>query len=241
MRTLNRIESIRQQEKAYHDAFYGKHQLFEADTWLEKPAQTVMDCLALLGTKKPLDVLDLGSGIGRNSIPIARSISKQGGRVVCVDLLESAISRLTEYGRVYGVQNILEIVKSDIGKYRIPPRRFDLILAVSSLEHIATENDFDRTIMQMVRGTRSGGINALIVNTSIQELDQASGLTRDPMVELNFSSARLIEKLNGFYAGWKILNLSSKRLSFPIDRNGRNVNFQTEALTYAVQKKGSGD
>ncbi|QYR21304.1 methyltransferase [Paenibacillus sp. sptzw28] len=66
----NRIEKIRTEERNYHEACYENYKLFEAGSWLHKPVKTVMEYLAAFDDREYLSVLDLGSGVGRNSIPI---------------------------------------------------------------------------------------------------------------------------------------------------------------------------
>jgi len=80
------ISQIRTEEKKYHDYCYDNYTLFEAGSWLHKPVKTVIDLLPMLEGKEEVKVLDLGCGVGRNSIPIAEKMKKSGGKVVCVDL-----------------------------------------------------------------------------------------------------------------------------------------------------------
>jgi len=76
-----------------------------------------METMALVNQSGggPITVLDLGCGVGRNSIPIASSLQGRGGKVVCVDILQSALDKLHEYGEHYGVRASLDIRLSDIG------------------------------------------------------------------------------------------------------------------------------
>lgn len=133
------VSYIRGEEKKYHDFCYDNYKLFKQGSWLYKPVKTVVDLLPLFESKENLKVLDLGSGVGRNSIPIAEKIKDYGGKVVCVDLLDSAIEKLKKYIKEFGVESIIETVKADIGHYKIKKDEFDYIIAVSSLEHISTE------------------------------------------------------------------------------------------------------
>jgi len=87
---MNRIEHIRKEEKKYHDLCYENYKLFEEGSWLYKPVKTVLDQLPLFEGKQDIRVLDLGSGVGRNSIPVAKEI-KNNGKVVCVDLFSLSI------------------------------------------------------------------------------------------------------------------------------------------------------
>src|SRR5690625_2755781 len=102
--------------------------------------KTVMDVLRLLKDRKDIRVLDLGSGVGRNSIPIAKEISHNNGKVVCVDMLSSAIDKLRQYSKEYEVENEIKLEKADIGNYQIKSNEYDYIVAVSSIEHVASED-----------------------------------------------------------------------------------------------------
>jgi cyclopropane fatty-acyl-phospholipid synthase-like methyltransferase len=95
-----------------------------------------METLDRFDAEGALQLLDLGCGIGRNSIPIAEVLKRQGGTVVCVDLLESALHKLVQYCDQYGVRDHVQTCCSDIGDYEIADCAFDLIVAVSALEHL---------------------------------------------------------------------------------------------------------
>ena len=69
---MNRIDYIRQEEKKYHDLCYEQYKLFEAGSWLFKPVKTVMDLMNHFDGQNNLQVLDLGSGVGRNSIQLQK-------------------------------------------------------------------------------------------------------------------------------------------------------------------------
>lgn len=71
---MNRINYIRHEEKKYHDLCYEQYKLFETGSWLYKPVKTVMNLMNYFEGRNNLQVLDLGSGVGRNSIPLAQKI-----------------------------------------------------------------------------------------------------------------------------------------------------------------------
>jgi 2-polyprenyl-3-methyl-5-hydroxy-6-metoxy-1,4-benzoquinol methylase len=87
----DRTARIRAQEKKYHDECYEQHPLFEPGSWLHKPVRTVLELMPLACDKPGAKVLDLGAGVGRNTIPLAQYVAPRGGEVVAVDLLDSAI------------------------------------------------------------------------------------------------------------------------------------------------------
>ena len=138
---MNRIDYIRQEEKKYHDLCYEQYKLFEIGSWLYKPVKTVMDLIDYFEGQNNLQVLDLGSSVGRNSIPIAQKIQNSSGTVTCVDLLDSALTKLQTYSKEYGVINNIKTEQAAIENYYIQRNTYDYIVAVSSLEHVQSEED----------------------------------------------------------------------------------------------------
>lgn len=116
---MSRIEFIRNEEKKYHDDCYENNKLFEEGSWLYKAVKTITDLLPLFDNKENLNVLDLGCGVGRNSIPIAEAIKQRNGKIICVDLLDSALDNLKRYSKEYKVEEVIRTEKADIGNYKI--------------------------------------------------------------------------------------------------------------------------
>ncbi|MFB9329906.1 class I SAM-dependent methyltransferase [Paenibacillus aurantiacus] len=233
---MERIARIREAEKLYHDELFQEFRLFEAGTWMSKPVGMVMELLDELPERDNIQVLDLGCGPGRHSIPIARRISGSGGLVTGVDLLESAIAKQEEYSREFGVERCILGVRCEIEAFRIEAEAYDYIIAISSLEHLPSEEALASKLAEMAAGTKQGGVNCLFVNTSITETVMDTGELVTPMFELNMTKARLHDMLAGPYAGWQVLTDVSKPLTFPIDRGGRQVELASDCVTFAVRK-----
>jgi ubiquinone/menaquinone biosynthesis C-methylase UbiE len=89
-----RLQRVRKAERDYHEKCFENYRLYQRGSWLHKPIQLVIDLMDSLDRHKPLQVLDLGCGVGRNSIPLARMVQSSGGRVRCVDLLDKALVKL---------------------------------------------------------------------------------------------------------------------------------------------------
>ncbi|HDR8054248.1 TPA: class I SAM-dependent methyltransferase, partial [Bacillus cereus] len=168
---MNRIDYIRQEEKKYHDLCYEQYKLFEIGSWLYKPVKTVMDLMDHFEGQNNLQVLDLGSGVGRNSIPIAQKLRNTSGTVTCVDLLNSALTKLQTYSKEHDVFEVIKTEQAAIENYHIDSNAYDYIVAVSSLEHVKSKEDFKKVLHSMKQGTKNGGINCLIINSNIQEID----------------------------------------------------------------------
>lgn len=233
---MNRIEFIRNEEKKYHDYCYENYKLFEEGSWLYKPVKTVMDLLPLFDNKDNLKVIDLGCGVGRNSIPIAEAIKDRNGKVVCVDLLDSALNKLKEYSKEYHVEEVIRTEKADIGNYEIKPNEYDFIVAVSTLEHVKSEAIFEEVVRQMAEGTKDKGVNCLIVNSELEEIDLETNVQLDVLIELNLSTEDMINKLSSIYSGWELLKTIVKPLEYNITRNEKPVLLKTNAITYVVRK-----
>ncbi|MBS4195965.1 class I SAM-dependent methyltransferase [Lederbergia citri] len=233
---MNIIKKIRQEEKEYHDYCYDNYKLFEEGSWLHKPVETVMEVIPLLEKETNINILDLGSGVGRNSIPIAKLLQESECKIVCVDLLESALQKLKQYSEEHDVQGIIQDVQADIGNYSISPNNFDLIIAVSSLEHVESESVFEDVIHHMAEGTKKRGINCIIVNSEVQEIDLETNEHLIPMMEINIPTEEMMNKLNEAYKGWEILKVLVKPLEYTIKRQQRPVLLKTNAITFVVRK-----
>ncbi|MCQ6372384.1 class I SAM-dependent methyltransferase, partial [Bacillus cereus] len=200
---MNRIDYIRQEEKKYHGLCYEQYKLFEIGSWLYKPVKTVMDLMGHFEGQNNLQVLDLGSGIGRNSIPIAQKIRNTSSTVTCVELLNSALTKLQTYSKEHDVFEVIKTEQAAIENYHIDSNAYDYIVAVSSLEHIKSEEDFKNVLHSMKKVTKNGGINCLIINSNIQEIDLKTNEELEALIEINLSTEELIRLLKNIYKGWK--------------------------------------
>ncbi|WP_127532200.1 class I SAM-dependent methyltransferase [Paenibacillus kobensis] len=231
-----RLARIREEERLYHEDCYANHKLFEPGSWLHKPVQTVMRYWSMLDDRSNVKVLDLGSGVGRNSIPIAQSLIGRGGKVICVDLIDSALRMLERYSEQYGVSALIEPVQSDIGEYAIHPDSFDYMIAVSTLEHIASVEQLTKTLDRMRQGTVQGGLNVIIIGTNVEERDIATGVIEETMFEINLTTPEAFALLNDTYKGWTVLKQHAKPLSFSIARGQQQRSLMSDCITYVVQR-----
>ncbi|WP_100406982.1 class I SAM-dependent methyltransferase [Bacillus solitudinis] len=233
---MSRIDYIREEEKKYHDYCYDNYKLFEKGSWLHKPVKTVMETLLLFDGMKNLNILDLGCGVGRNSIPLAEAVKEKDGNVVCVDLLDSALVKLNQYSEEYEVNDVIHTVKADIGNFDIESNEFNYIIAISSLEHVQSEQIFEKVLQQMAEGTKDNGVNCIIVNSEVEEIDYETSKVLEPLMEVNLPTEEMLNKLKKIYEGWETLKEIVKPLTFEIVRNERKVILKTNAITYVVSK-----
>lgn len=234
--SIERMERIRLKEKEYHDDCYENMPLFQSGSWLHKPVKTVLDTFELLDPKEDLRILDAGCGVGRNSIPLAQRMRGSSGKVVCVDLLESAIRNLENYGAAYGVADHLEPVVSDVKHFRVAPRSYDYVFAVSALEHLDSKDTFNHVLADMMTGTKERGIHCFIINSNVRERSADTGDLLDPMFEIVFDTEELLGILTSLYNGWRILKTTVKPYEIEISRDGRQVRLESDVVTWVAKK-----
>ena len=232
----DRINHIRQAEAASHTQAYSNHSLFSPGSWLAKPVKTVVDLLSLFEGYTNFRALDLGSGVGRNSIPVAQRFSGISCRVDCVDILELAIAKLNENARQYGVEKFIRGIVSSIDDYEIAADSYDLILAVSALEHIASQSAFEKKLTEIRDGLRHGGIACLIVNSGVVEHDKATGQELPPQFEVNLPTIQMQELLEKTFAGWKVIKHTIVHQKYDIPRENGIADLETDVVTYVVRK-----
>ena len=137
------FEEARQAEASYHNELYNDFEILEPGTWMSEPNLMVMELLdRLLQHKANLNVLDLGCGAGRNTIPVAVRLKETASQVVGLDLLKGAIDKLRENANEYGVSDIIEGKEVDVEHADITKEYYDYILACGCLEHVSSEEAF---------------------------------------------------------------------------------------------------
>ncbi len=125
---------------------YGMPRLYNA-------AIHVCQRIALSGSLESwrgLDVLDVGCGIGRWSIEIA----KRGNRVLGVDVSPTMISLARRNSRRAGVE--CEFAVGGAAAFHVE-RRFDVVLAVTVLQHLMDDGEFRAAIRNLASHLKPAG------------------------------------------------------------------------------------
>lgn len=232
----NRLDQIRRAEAESHMEAYTNHGLYEAGSWLAKPVKTVVDLLPAFDGCHSFRALDLGCGVGRNSIPVARHFAEVPCRVDCVDILPLAIEKLQENAKKFQVAGAIHGVLSAIDDYEIGEDCYDLVLAVSALEHAASEAVFARKLAQIRDGLREGGIACLIMNTGIREWDKATGGELPPQFEVNLPTGELDRVMEQVFAGWETIKHTVVHQKYEIPRENGAAQLETDVVTWVVRR-----
>ena len=235
--SLCRLDEIRKAEAESHTQAYTSHSLFSPGSWLAKPVKTVIELLQLFEGYTQFAALDLGSGIGRNSIPVAQHFSGIPCRVDCVDILELAIAKLNENAQQYGAVNSIRGIVSAIDDYEITADSYDLVMAISALEHIASQSAFEKKLAEIRDGLRHGGIACLIINSGVIEHDNVTGQELLPQFEVNLPTSQMQDLLEKTFADWKVIKHTIVHQKYDIPRENGIADLETDVVTYVVRKE----
>lgn len=230
------IQSIRESERNSHIELYSSEELYKEGSWLNKPVKTVTDLFPLFDGCKDFRALDLGSGVGRNSIAVAKQFRDISCRVDCVDILEIAIEKLLENAKRFGVEKCIRGSVCPIEDFTIVSNSYDLILAISALEHIDSKESFVKKLEEMRDGIKPQGVVCLVVNSEVRENNKETGEDLFPQFEVNLPTQELQEILQGIFADWEVLKSTVRRQQYDIPREGCISELDTNVVTYVVRR-----
>lgn len=240
MNDETRLRYIRESERRSHEEMYSNEELFQEGSWLRKPIKTILELIPLFEDYKELNILDLGCGVGRNCIPIAQHYSNIMCSIDCVDILELAIVKLGMNAIKYDVSEYINGVVNSIEDYLIRENYYDLVIAVSALEHIDSKDSCVNKLKEISTGIREGGIVCLVINSDVQECDKLTGEKITAQFEVNLSAFEVQELLRQSFAGWKVIKSTVREQQYDIPREERISELKTRVVTYVARKQDGG-
>ena len=187
-----RIEKIRESEKLSHTKIYTDEELYHTDSWLKKPIKTVREIMELFSGYVSFRALDLGCGVGRNSIYVADCFNGKKCLVDCVDLLDIAIKKLRDNAKEHGVSESINGIVSTIEDFEIVEDEYDLVMAVSALEHVESEERFLCTLTSIRDGVKENGAVCLAINSEVSECDSVTKEPLEAQFEVNLSADKVL-------------------------------------------------
>ncbi len=231
-----RLKRIRESERKSHEEIYTDEKLYATDSWLKKPIKTVRDIVPLFEDYEELRVLDLGCGVGRNSIYVAEYFKDRDCIVDCVDLLEIAIEKLQENAREHDVATSINGIQKSIEEYVIDAGSYDFIMAISALEHIDTEASFQKKLVEVRDGLREQGVVCLVMNSEVREKNKDTRETVDAQFEVNISTLKMQGYLQEVFEGWSVLKTTVSAQEYDIPREGFVSRLNTNVVTFVAKK-----
>lgn len=105
--------------------------------------------------------LDLGAGAGRDSLFLARN----GYDVTAVDMSQRGLERVQQRAEKADVSDRISTVVSDVRDFILTPKKYDLIVATTMLDHIPA-GDSDRLFEAMALSLTARGAMYVEVHTT---------------------------------------------------------------------------
>ena len=232
----DRLIQIRENEKKSHIETYTHEKLYNGNGWLQKPIKTVQEILPLFDDYRKLRVLDLGCGVGRNSIFVEEKYRNIDCTVDCVDLLEIAIEKLKQNAGNYSVSKKINGIVQSIEEYDICCNSYDFIMAISALEHVDNEESFLRKLSEIKSGIRENGIVCLVINSNIREINSETKEILEAQFEVNLPSEKIQSFLAETFSGWNVLKASVRAQEYDIPRDSGISRLYTDVVTYVARK-----
>ncbi len=236
MNNTTRLQQIRESERKSHIETYSNEALYQEGSWLRKPIKTVQDILSLFEGYEELTVLDLGCGVGRNCLAIAERFKDIPCTIECVDILELAIEKLQENAQAQGVAESIKGIVAPIEEYPLEEEKYDLVLAVSALEHIDTRDSFEKKLKEIRHGMRKGGVVCLVINSNVTETEKVTGKKLEPQFEVNLPTQELQALLQETFKVWKILKETIRSQQYDIPRECGLSELKTDVVTFVARK-----
>lgn len=169
-------------------AYDQKYELSEY-YWTLKPSSSCFEVLKLMPPERPLRLLDVGCGEGRNAVFFARN----GYHVSAFDLSEQGVKKTKELAARAGVT--VDVFRADLNEFRLDDE-FDIIFSTGVL-HSSRPSLRDQIIADYQRHTSVDGLHVLSVFVAKPFIAPA------PDRDANSAPWRSGELL-GYYADWRI-------------------------------------
>lgn len=236
MSGLTTIEEIRKNERHSHMELYSQAELYQDGSWLKKPVKSVMELLPQWDRYECIRILDLGCGVGRNAVAIAKYFRDKQCDIDCVDILALAIEKLMENARKYQVASAVHSFLMPIEEFPINYSYYDLIIAVSALEHVDTRETFIKKLTEIKNGVKKHGAVCFVINSDVTECRKDSGQKLTAQFEVNLRTRDLCEILDHIFEDWEVLNLNVKEQSYVIPRNGYSAQLHSRVVTFIAKK-----
>ena len=228
------FESGRAETIRYHTELYLENSEPTPGSWLYQPAQYVMSAFEMLDLSADLAILDLGAGNGRHAIPIAQ-LSSAESRVTALDLLPVAVEQIERRASAAGVSEKIHTVVDDVEHHGYGRQEFDLVISCSCIEHVSTQDAFQRVLEALMETTKPGGYNVFMIATDGREITK-SGLEREPLMELNISSDVVNQILTSLYSDWTVVDHSSKAWITGEARDGEEYDMNCTCVQFTANQ-----
>lgn len=150
--------------------------------------------------------------------------------------MDFAIEKLQTNAQKYNVVSSINGILSPIEDFVITKDKYDLIMAISALEHIDSEGSFINKLCEMREGIRKNGIVCLVINSNVVEKEKETGAPVPPQFEVNLSTHNLQTLLNDIFQDWEQIKFTVRSQQYDIPREGFVSALTTDVVTFVAMK-----
>ncbi len=227
---------VRENTKRYHSDLYKKFTLFKEGSWLVEPEKDALWVGEKLLNKRSAKILDLGCGIGRNVIPLAQMLQKNGVTIDCVDYLPIAIGKLKHYSKKYRVDKNIKGHISTVEDFVIKKNYYDFITSHGVLDHLKDKRTLIRVLKDIASGVKKGGYVYLAITSEVQESDADSKKKLIALEEINLTAEEIVGFYKKIFSGWKLEKIKKDFYEEVYKRDKQRIDYKCYFTTLIGQK-----
>lgn len=150
--------------------------------------------------------------------------------------MEIAIEKLNQNAAEHNVKEYVNGIVNSIEEYVIEPDSYDLIMAVSALEHVENKSSLTSKLEEMKQGIRPGGVVLLVINSEVKEINADTSEELDPQFEVNLQTSEMQAILDETFEGWEVIKKTVVSQEYDIPRDGITSRLSTNVVTYVERK-----
>lgn len=226
----------RENTKKYHSDFYKKNTLFKKGSWLVEPEKDALWVGEKLLNKRNIKILDLGCGVGRNVIPLAQMLQKNGVTIDCVDYLPIAIAKLKKYSKKYKVDKNIKGDVSAIEDFVIKKNYYDFITSHGVLDHLEDKQTLIRVLKDIASGVKKGGYVYLAITSEVKESDAGTKKKLIALEEIDLTADEVVDLYKKIFAGWKFEKIRKDFYEEIYERGNQSIDYKCYFTTLVAQK-----
>jgi 2-polyprenyl-3-methyl-5-hydroxy-6-metoxy-1,4-benzoquinol methylase len=242
----DRLERARLETSNYHKLYYSQHKLFEEKSWLAQPDAGLIRLLEeKLNTgsatvclhQSKLRILDLGCGVGRNAVPMAQALHRAQieAEIIAVDLLNQSIDLLNKNSAKHRVGHLIKGIVADNDDFVIEPQSYDLIAAISVIEHCAGKSNVHKLLKAIAGGLKPGGIAKIEMTTDRNVVDLDSRLPVPTYVETPLTESEVLEMLGEAFIGFAELSSNVFPYQETLEGDGKRILWRSKQVSFAAK------
>ena len=113
----------------------------------------------------------------------------------------------------------------------------DLVMAISSLEHVDSKETFVNKLQEIEQGIRKNGIVCLVANSNIKEFDKKTGNEMPPQFEVSLLTEEMQTIFEKTFSEWTVLKTTVVDQQYDIPRDSGICELKTSVVTFMARKE----